>query len=143
MTTVDRSALVMHPAQAMYAIVNDVEAYPQFLPWCSAARILEVDEQHMVASLEVSKAGLSYRFTTRNELSAPYRISLELVEGPFKYLRGEWQFKALNEQACKVSLSLSFDFAGKLGSLAMGKVFNQIATTMVEAFCKRAESLNG
>ena len=96
-----------------------------------------------MASVDVSKGGLKYTFTTRNRLQRPAFIQLELVEGPFRQLTGKWDFKELNEQACKVSLSLSFDFANKLAGMAMGKVFNQIATTMVEAFCKRAEVLYG
>ncbi|MDH2432212.1 type II toxin-antitoxin system RatA family toxin [Pokkaliibacter sp. MBI-7] len=143
MTTVDRSALVMHSAASMFDIVNDVAAYPQFLPWCSATRIISVTDEEMVASVDVSKGGLKYTFTTRNRLQRPAFIQLELVEGPFRQLTGKWDFKELNEQACKVSLSLSFDFANKLAGMAMGKVFNQIATTMVEAFCKRAEVLYG
>lgn len=143
MTTVERSALVMHPAEAMFDIVNDVNAYPQFLPWCSGSEVQRQTDEEMVASVEVAKAGFHYRFTTRNELQRPLRITLSLVDGPFKKLAGVWEFKPLNEEACKVTLQLSFEFANKLAGLAMGKVFNQIATTMVDAFCQRAEVVCG
>ncbi|MFP8966372.1 type II toxin-antitoxin system RatA family toxin [Pokkaliibacter sp. CJK22405] len=143
MATVERSALVMHSAQEMFDIVNDVKAYPEFLPWCSGTTVISEDSQEMTASIEVAKAGFHYRFTTKNTLQPPERITLSLVEGPFKTLVGEWYFKPLAEDACKVSLTLTFEFANKLAGMAMGKVFNQIATTMVDAFCQRAEKVCG
>ncbi|HEY5718594.1 MAG TPA: type II toxin-antitoxin system RatA family toxin [Motiliproteus sp.] len=143
MTQVDRSALVLHSARQMFDLVNDVASYPQFLPWCSAAEILTDGEEEMVARLYVAKAGFKYSFTTRNRLEAPDRIHMELVEGPFSALKGFWSFTPLSEDACKVSLSLVFDFSGKLTGLAMGKVFNQIAVAMVDAFCRQADQRYG
>lgn len=143
MTQVDRSALVLHSAQQMFDLVNDVRNYPQFLPWCAGAEVLEDGEEQMIARLKVAKAGLSYSFTTCNRLEAPDRIHMELVEGPFRALSGYWTFTPLSEEACKVSLSLSFDFSGKLTGLAMGKVFNQIAVAMVDAFCRQADRRYG
>lgn len=143
MTTVTRSALVMHSAREMYDLVNDCESYPEFLPWCSNATLLESSETHMVGKLEISKAGIRHSFTTRNTLQAPHRIHLQLVDGPFKKLEGNWSFEALSEDACKVSLTMEFEFAGKLLSMALGGVFNQAANTMVEAFCKRADIVYG
>jgi ribosome-associated toxin RatA of RatAB toxin-antitoxin module len=141
MTQVNRSALVLHSAQQMYDIVNDVKAYPDFLPWCARTELLCEDEQKMEATLYLAKAGFKYSFTTRNHLLKPNRISIDLVEGPFSELSGFWVFDALNEEACKVSLSLSFEFAGKLKNMAMSKVFNQVATTLVDAFVQRADKL--
>ncbi|WP_210395901.1 type II toxin-antitoxin system RatA family toxin [Motiliproteus sediminis] len=143
MTQVDRSALVLHSARQMFDLVNDVKSYPGFLPWCSGAEIISAGEEEMVAKLKVAKAGFKYSFTTRNRLEAPDRIHMELVEGPFSSLAGYWTFTPLSEDACKVSLSLSFDFAGKLTGMAMGKVFNQIAVAMVDAFCRQADQRYG
>ncbi|SEQ30483.1 Ribosome association toxin PasT (RatA) of the RatAB toxin-antitoxin module [Amphritea atlantica] len=143
MTQVDRSALVLHTAEQMFDLVNDVESYPQFLPWCSGTTLIESTEETMQASLNVAKAGLKYSFTTRNTLERPGMIRIELVEGPFSSLSGLWTFKPLSEEACKVSLSLQFDFSGKLTSLAMSKVFNQMAATMVDAFVNRADQVYG
>lgn len=141
MTQVDRSALVLHTAEQMFDLVNDVASYPQFLPWCTGATVHESDETVMQASLNVAKAGLKYSFTTRNQLQRPGEIKMALVEGPFSKLAGVWTFTPLSEEACKVSLSLEFDFSGKLTSMAMSKVFNQMAATMVDAFVSRADQV--
>lgn len=143
MTEVDRSALVLHSAERMFQLVNDVSSYPSFLPWCSSAQVISRSEDEMVAQVNVSKAGLNYSFTTRNRLIESERIQMELVDGPFKFLAGHWSFKSLSEEACKVNLKLNFDFSGKLASLAMGKVFHQIAQAMVEAFCSQADKRYG
>lgn len=143
MTQVDRSALVLHTAEQMFDLVNDVASYPQFLPWCSGSTVIESTDEVMQASLHVAKAGLKYSFTTRNDLERPQTIRMALVEGPFSSLSGVWTFKPLSEEACKVSLSLEFDFSGKLASMAMSKVFNQMAATMVDAFVSRADQVYG
>ncbi|MEH6470987.1 MAG: type II toxin-antitoxin system RatA family toxin [Halopseudomonas sp.] len=140
MTQVDRSALVLHTAEQMFDLVNDVLSYPSFLPWCASTEIIEQAEQMMVARLGVAKGGFKYSFVTRNSFeTSPRLIKIELVEGPFSSLTGSWQFTELGEDACKVNLSLSFGFKGKLAGLAMGKVFNQIAIAMVDAFCAQAD----
>lgn len=143
MTQVNRSALVLHSAQQMFDIVNDVKAYPAFLPWCADTELHYEDDNQMEATLHLAKAGLKYSFTTRNQLERPGRIEISLVEGPFSQLSGVWRFEPLSDEACKVSLDLGFEFSGKLTGLAMSKVFNQVATTMVDAFVQRAEQLYG
>jgi ribosome-associated toxin RatA of RatAB toxin-antitoxin module len=143
MTDVDRSALVLHTAKQMFDLVNDVLDYPKFLPWCAKTEIIEQTSEHMVARLTVSKGGFTYSFVTRNTITAPSSILIELVEGPFSSLAGSWSFNALGEDASKVSLNLSFGFKGKLTGLAMGKVFNQIAVAMVDAFCAEADRRYG
>ncbi|MBU2963836.1 type II toxin-antitoxin system RatA family toxin [Amphritea opalescens] len=143
MTQVDRSALVLHTAEQMFDLVNDVERYPEFLPWCSGSTLIESTDTTMQATLRVAKAGLKYSFTTRNEMERPKVIRIALVEGPFSSLTGEWTFKALSDEACKVSLSMQFDFSGRLTNLAMSKVFNQMAVTMVDAFVSRADQIYG
>lgn len=142
-TRIQRSALLPYPAQALYDLVNDVASYPQFLPWCSASEVLEVCETHMLASLEVAKAGIGQRFVTRNALLPAQRIEMNLQEGPFTSLNGVWEFKALGEKACKISLDLTFDYAGPLVRATLGPLFNQAANTMVDAFCQRAKQLYG
>lgn len=143
MTQVDRSALVMHSAAQMYELVNDVLSYPDFLPWCADTELLEHSEQHMLARLHVAKGGFKYSFVTRNTLEEPHKVEIALVEGPFSRLHGLWTFTALSDEACKINLQLNFDFKGKLAGLAMGKVFNQIAIAMVDAFCSQADKRFG
>ena len=142
-TRIQRSALLPYPAKALFDLVNDVASYPQFLPWCSASEVLEVSETHMLASLEVAKGGIGQRFVTRNVLLPVQRIEMNLQEGPFSSLNGVWEFKALGDKACKISLDLTFDYAGPLVRATLGPLFNQAANTMVDAFCKRAKQLYG
>ena len=143
MTQVARNALVLHTAEQMFDLINDVERYSEFLPWCAKTELLSRTEDELVATLYLAKAGLKYSFTTRNQLQRPLKMTLELEEGPFSSLSGVWDFKPLNEEACKVSLNLEFEFSGKIASLAMSKVFNQVATTLVDAFVSRADDIYG
>lgn len=141
MIQIERSALVLHSAQQMFDVVNDVHLYPEFLPWCAQSEVVSTTEHKMVASLHLAKAGLKYSFTTCNLLQMPAEIKFELVEGPFEHLSGCWNFSALNEHACKISLGMDFQFSGKIAAFAMSKVFSQVANTMVEAFVQRADDL--
>lgn len=138
---IDKSALVMHSAEHMFAVVNDISRYPEFLPWCAGAQVHERTGNQVLASLDVAKGGIRHRLTTRNELVAPESIEMRLVDGPFRNLRGRWVFKALDENACKVALQLDFEFSGKLARMAFGPLFNHAANTMVEAFCRRADEI--
>lgn len=140
---IERSALVWHSADRMFGVVNDVLAYPQFLPWCASAEVHHTSDHEITASLEVAKGGVRQRFTTRNQLVAPSEIHMTLVDGPFTRLKGSWQFLSLQEKACKVQLVLEFEFSGALSRMAFGAVFSQAANTMVDAFCKRANELYG
>jgi ribosome-associated toxin RatA of RatAB toxin-antitoxin module len=142
-THIQRSALLPYPARALYDLVNDVARYPEFLPWCASSEIIEASETHMRASLEVAKGGVSQRFTTHNLLVPGQSINLSLEKGPFKQLHGQWLFKTLGENACKISLELSFDYAGALVRVTLGPLFNQASNTMVDAFCERARQLYG
>lgn len=143
MSHIERSALVPYSSQHMFELVNDVARYPEFVPSCQAARILHQSEQEIVAELSISKAGIQHAFTTRNSLTAPHHVQLELVDGPFKHLSGAWEFKALASDACKVSLRLDFEFSNKLLQFAFGKVFNDMAARMVDAFAQRARQVYG
>lgn len=142
-THIQRSALLPYPAQALYDLVNDVASYPQFLPWCSAAEVLECSPERMRATLKVGRAGISQQFTTSNRLTPGEAIEMKLEQGPFSALYGVWTFQALSDSACKISLDLSFDYSGALVKATLGPLFNQAATTMVDAFCQRAKQLYG
>ncbi|TMN89379.1 ubiquinone-binding protein [Pseudoalteromonas phenolica] len=142
MPQIEKSALVMYSSQEMFDLVNNVNAYPAFLPNCSDAKIISENENTMTASLEISKAGLKKWFTTNNRL-AGNKVEMQLVDGPFKSLQGYWEFTPLDEQACKVSLKLEFEFASKLIEMAFGKVFNEVAKNMVVAFTQRAKTVYG
>ncbi|MDN3680077.1 SRPBCC family protein [Vibrio tapetis subsp. quintayensis] len=141
MPQVTRSALVPFSAEQMFHLVNDVDSYPSFLPGCSGSRVLEVSESAMVASVDVSKAGISKTFTTSNQLEVGRKIFMQLVDGPFKHLQGGWEFTPLDESACKVELKLEFEFTSKLVEMAFGKVFNELTGNMVGAFTKRAKQV--
>ncbi|MET1080455.1 MAG: type II toxin-antitoxin system RatA family toxin [Pseudomonas sp.] len=142
-THIQRSALLPYPAQVLYDLVNDVARYPEFLPWCSSTEVLEADATQMRASLGVAKGGLRQRFVTRNTLVFGQSIEMNLEEGPFTQLHGLWVFKALGEKACKISLDLTFDYAGPLVRATLGPLFNQAANTLMDAFCHRAKQLHG
>lgn len=143
MREVRKQALVPHSARAMYDLVNDVDAYPEFLPWCRNARVLEEGEGFRIASIDIALGGAHKTFTTRNALEPPSRLTIDLVEGPFKHLTGEWVFDSLGDDACKVSLCMKFEFASTLMNMMFGPVFSQISDTMLDAFVRRAKALHG
>ncbi|MGR8921410.1 MAG: type II toxin-antitoxin system RatA family toxin [Gammaproteobacteria bacterium] len=137
MTAIRRSAFVPFLPEQMYALVNDVSAYPEFLPWCVAADVLHVDERSMRARLAVKRGRFDYAFTTANRLVAPRTIELRLVEGPFRKFVGAWHFSAV-ENGCLVRLNLDFEFSSRLLGVALTAAFRPIADSLVEAFRKRA-----
>lgn len=143
MSKVNKSALVPYSAAQMFDLVNDIESYPKFLPWCRSARVVSRAENELQASIEMAKGRVHKSFATRNRLHPPERIELQLVEGPFSRLQGVWQFQALREDACKVSLHLEFEFANALLRAALGPIFNHIADTLVDSFCQRAKQIYG
>jgi ribosome-associated toxin RatA of RatAB toxin-antitoxin module len=143
MTIIQRSALVPFAAEAMYQLVNAIDTYPQFMDGCVGAQILAQNSEYMEARLELAKGGMRYSFVTRNRLLPPQRIELALIEGPFDNFGGYWNFQALNEHACKVTLHLEFELSSKLLSFAARKVFDGIANQMVDALVKRANALFG
>ncbi|QFU03287.1 Persistence and stress-resistance toxin PasT [Halomonas sp. THAF5a] len=143
MPTVNRSAMVRHTPQDMFDLVNDFERYPEFLPGCRNARLLERDESHLIGEMTLGRAGVEQSFTTRNDLIEPERIEMSLVSGPFKRLRGRWLFIPMGEGACKISLELEFEFANRLLGMAFGKLFQQVAGQLVDAFTRRADRLYG
>ena len=141
MRKIDRQAHVPFTAEQMYAIVEDVENYCRFLPWCKSSRVLSRTATETVASLDVSTGPLHTRFTTRNRLHPPHRIELELVEGPFRELSGEWSFEPIAQRGSKVRLQLRFAFANPLNALVLEPVFEHVSRTLVDAFVKRARQI--
>ena len=141
MPKVTRSALVSFSADQMFSLVNDVARYPEFLPGCSGSRVIESSDSIMVASVDVSKAGISKTFTTSNRLADGAEILMELVDGPFKKLQGGWYFTPLDDQACKVELKLEFEFSSRMIEMAFGKIFNELTSNMVSAFTQRAKQV--
>ncbi len=141
MPQISRSALVPYSAEQMYKLVNDVLAYPTFLPGCTGSRILNSSDSQMIAAVDVSKVGISKTFTTRNSLDENSAIHMQLVDGPFKSLSGGWRFTSLSPEACKIELDLDFEFTNKLVELAFGQIFKELANNMVQAFTLRAKEV--
>ena len=133
MATVKKTALVLYSAADMYTLVSDVEAYPQFLPWCRSSHIIQHSEDGRVHK----------SFTTINRMQKHKMIDIRLLEGPFQRLEGYWRFEPLRVDACKVSLDMEFEFSSHLLRIAIEPVFKQIANSLVDAFCKRAVEVYG
>ena len=136
---ITRSALVTHSAMDMYKLVEGVPFYPQFLSWCTSTLVHEQNDEFQKASLTVVVAGIKQSFTTVNTLDHGERVEMKLFEGPFKNLQGEWRFKQLGDDGCKISLELDFEMNSGPMSNLFGKGFGKIADRLVDDFCKRAE----
>ena len=122
----------------MYELVNEVEAYPRRFNWCSGAQVLSREADAVTARLDLRLGGMTQSFTTRNTLEAPQRITMQLVEGPFRALHGVWTFTALGEAGCKVALALDFDYSGLMGPVLRAG-FQKLADRMVDEFCREAD----
>ncbi len=142
-TRIAKTALLPYPAEQLFDLVNDIEAYPQYMDGCVGATILHADADRVEARLQLSRSGITQAFATRNQLLRPQTIVMELLEGPFQSLSGRWHFNALAPEACKVSLDLQFELDGKLASLAAGKLFESVASSLVDSLCRRAHTLYG
>lgn len=140
---IERSALMPYSAHQMYLLVNDVEKYPEFLPWCSETQLISSTDTEMVAKLVISKGPIKQYFITRNNLVTDKSVELNLQEGPFKKLHGLWTFNQLSSEACKIQLVMDFDYSNVIIKAALGPLFNKAATTMVEVFCQRAKQIYG
>lgn len=143
MPSIQRNALVAYSASQMYELVNDVEKYENFLPGCVKSEVLESSDNHMLASMILSKAGVKQTLTTSNTLIKDSSIQMDLSDGPFKSLSGGWRFTPLSDDACKIELQLDFVFSSKLMEIAFGKIFNSLASNMVSAFSQRAKQVYG
>ena len=143
MTRIQKSALVAYSAQQMYDLVADIEAYGEFLPWCGGASIQSRAPDSVTASILIAWRGVNKSFTTRNQLDPGRGMTLQLVDGPFKQLRGHWRFEPLDDSACKVTLDLEFEFSNRLLGMAVGPVFESIANSLVDSFHTRAKAVYG
>lgn len=143
MTRIARTAMVNHSAEEMFDLVNDIEQYPQFLPGCSAARILEQSDAELLGELQLSRAGITQKLVTRNRLDRPNSIQMDLVEGNFSAFDARWEFTPLGDGACKVSLSMDFKFKSSLLGFAAEKLFSAVANSQVDAVVKRARQIYG
>lgn len=143
MPRITRSALLMYSAEQMFDLVNDVSTYSEFLPGCTGTRVIAESDVEMTAAVDVSKAGISKTFTTKNTLIRGEMVQMDLVDGPFKVLTGGWTFKALDTNACKVTLDLEFVFSNKLAEAAFGRVFADLVNNMVQSFTDRAKEVYG
>jgi ribosome-associated toxin RatA of RatAB toxin-antitoxin module len=143
MAVVKKSALVPYSARRMFDLVYDVGSYPQFLPWCRRTEVISETADQICGRIEVSRLGIHQTFSTCNRFERYTRMDIALLDGPFRKLLGGWRFTPLREDACKVELELDFEFSGRLIDKAFGAVFNQIANSLVDAFCKRADDVFG
>lgn len=143
MRKVSRSALVPHSAEQMYALVEDVEAYPDFLPWCVGSTLHSRDEEFIEASLELQRGGIRKSFRTRNGLNPGRAMSIALVGGPFRQLDGNWLFEQLGDDGCKVSLELEFEFENRVTDTLFGRYFEDTCNSLIDSFISRAHEKYG
>ncbi|MDO8908740.1 MAG: type II toxin-antitoxin system RatA family toxin [Pseudohongiella sp.] len=143
MISIDRSALVPYSAAQMYALVDDISQYPQFMHGCIAAEEISRTPEELVGKLTLGKVGMRYSFTTRNQLTPNERMDMSLLEGPFRSFGATWHFKALTPHACKVSLQMKFDWSGGLLGAAMEKLFQHSANSLVDELVNRAHKIYG
>lgn len=143
MTAIKKSALVPYSAHDMYVLVADIEAYPEFLPWCGGARILSSNDNEVLAAIDIAYGSVKKTFTTRNRVQKDKEIEMRLVDGPFRKLHGCWLFQQLDNDASKIMLDLEFTFSSPLIKLTLGPVFETIANELIDQFQKRARSLYG
>lgn len=146
MKSVHKSVLLWHSASEMFALVTDIGHYPQFLPWCDHANVLEQSATGMTAKVGMALSGLKQSFTTRNVHEHDRKVTMQLVDGPFSRLDGTWEFTPLGDgtqRACKVEFRLNYGFSSPALSKLVGPVFDKIASSLVDAFVKRADQVYG
>lgn len=143
MTHINRSALLPYSSEAIFELVNDIEAYPLYMEGCVGATVVKKEWQLIEARLDLAKGKLRQSFTTRNRLDSPKSIHMELVEGPFSRFDGRWFFQSLSEDACKVILDLQFTVSNKLVGMAARRLFDSVSNNMVDAVCQRAHTIYG
>ena len=145
MTVINKSALVVYSPEQMFLLVDGVNEYSEFLPWCANSEVLHREEDKVEARIDINHSGFKNSFSTRNKLSSFDTIEMELLKGPFKYLIGTWSFEAIGDEAppqgCKISLHLEFEFSNKIVGMTFGKIFGKIASSMVDSFTDRASKI--
>jgi ribosome-associated toxin RatA of RatAB toxin-antitoxin module len=143
MAVVEKSVLIERTAVQMFELVDRVEDYPKFLPWCGGTELLERTDSKTVARIHISYHGLKAHFATENTKEAPRQMNIQLREGPFRSMDGGWRFTPLGDTACKVEFRLQYEFSSRILEKALGPVFHHIANTFVESFVKRAQQIYG
>ena len=143
MAVVHKTVLVAYSAEQMFKLVDRVEDYPQFLPWCGGVDVQDRQQDKLKAKIKINYHGLKQSFTTENTNVAPTNMSMQLVEGPFKHFEARWHFKALREDACKIEFDMQYEFSSRILESVIGPVFSMIANSFVDSFCKRAEVIYG
>ena len=141
MPKVTRNAIVPYSAAQMYELVNAVEDYPAFVPWCSASTSDQISEEQKTATLFFTRGALKTSFTTKNTLTPNECVDMQLVDGPFRHLHGVWKFTNIDDAGCRVELELDFELSNRVLKLALEAFFNQISDRLVNAFVKRAEQV--
>lgn len=140
---VERSAIVTYAPAQMYALVNDVARYPEFLPWCRAGRVEAISATESLATIEVERGVLRAEFSTRNTLEPDAKILMQLTHGPFRELTGQWRFEAIGERGSRVNFRVQFEFKNRLTGAAFNAVFESMCGTIVDAFALRAQQIYG
>lgn len=143
MADIEKSVLIERTPAQMFDLVDHVEKYPEFLPWCGGVDLIERTPEKTVATLHISYHGLKSYFSTENAKEAPHRMDMRLREGPFKEMQGSWRFIPLGAAACKIEFRLHYEFSSRMLETVLGPVFNHIANTFVESFVKRAKTVYG
>jgi ribosome-associated toxin RatA of RatAB toxin-antitoxin module len=138
MREVKRSALVSQPPRVVFALINDIERYPQFLPWCSHAQVLSRSEREIIATLGVRQGGFKGEFTTKNTLTPDSCVLMQLLDGPFRTLNGQWLLEPVGASGCQVEFSVAFEFKSRLTGMLFEPLFAQTIGSLVEAFVQRA-----
>ncbi|MEN9864877.1 MAG: hypothetical protein RL748_467 [Pseudomonadota bacterium] len=143
MAVVNKSVLLAYSVEQMFALVERVEDYPRFLPWCDAVQVSERGVDSLTATLSIQYRGVGQSFTTTNVHVPPQSMEMRLVDGPFKSLDGRWQFIPLRADACKVEFNLNYEFSNRVLEQVVGPVFSVIANSLVDSFCKQADKVYG
>ncbi len=143
MTTIHKSATVPFSAEQMYGLVNDIDAYQDFLPWCVDSRVLCRGEAQLTASLSFAAGNIRQTLTTENRMQPERRIDVRLLSGPFRHLSGSWQLEPAGDKSCHISLQMDFEFRNKIIQLALDKVFSRIINSLIESFTDRAHQIYG
>ena len=143
MAVVHKSVLLHYSAAQMFALVDRVEDYPSFLPWCGGVDVRERSAERLLAAIQINYHGVKQSFTTENSNVPPTQMTMKLVEGPFRHLDGTWKFTPLRDDACKIEFDLHYEFSSKILEKLIGPVFSKIADSFVDSFCQRAETVYG
>jgi len=143
MTEISKTTVVPYTPVEMYVLVNDIESYPTFLPWCTAAKILSQQEESLTATLSLALGKIKQSFTTENTMQDGSRIDIRLIEGPFKHLSGYWRFIQEDEQSCHIHLHMNYEFKSKIIKHTIGKAFYIVIDTLVDSFVQRAQQIYG